>query len=69
MLSPDMHPALVVLGAAGCSNVEDVGDSGGVVAIDDDGMLEGDAKVLEKMNDELEVLSACCINCALGFGR
>ena len=68
LLPPDVHPALVVLGAAGCSNVEDVGDSSGVVAVDDDGVLEGDAEVLQKVNDKLEVLRTGCIHCAFSFG-
>ena len=69
LFSSDVHPAFVVLGAASCSNIEDVGDSGGVVAVDGDEMLEGDAEVLEKMDDELEVFSTRCVHCALGFGR
>ena len=50
-----MHPALVVLGAACGTNVDDVGDGGGVVAEDGDGVLEGDSEILEEMNDELQV--------------
>ena len=41
MLSPNVHPALVVLGAFLASDVGDVGDSCGVVAEDGDGVLDG----------------------------
>ena len=36
LLSSDMHPALVVLCAAGCPNVEDVGDGCGALSQYDD---------------------------------
>ena len=68
LLSAYVHPALVVLGACCGSDIDNVGDSSGVVTVDGDGVDEGDAEVLEKLDNELEVFGAGGIDSTFSFG-
>ena len=68
LFTADVHPAFEVSVSSSGSDVGDGGDCSHGVAEDLDGVLEGDAEVLEELDDELEVFGASGVYSVFGFG-